>query len=229
MRPLSPRPVGRLAVVFAVLAAAVPAVPAAAQTHLGVPVEDLVTLRTTSLENTMLCGSDFQNLAFFRLQPDGSLESQPFVVPAGRALVVTDAEIVATPGNAVSTWSSETALSVGLKLPGQGETLLVSPVPILDDFSGSSTVLGADVHLTAGVVAGEGSELCAFARQETSGTTAVARVRSAMVHGYLTTPGQQGPSSVPAVGPAGLALLGGALALFGVAALRRRQGARPAA
>src|SRR5262245_61253527 len=83
---------------FPVPAVALAGEPAAAQvSHLGQDISDHVVLRDSTLAGraTDMCLSatvSFKDRAFFRVFPDGTQAADPFMVPAGRLLVITDVE-----------------------------------------------------------------------------------------------------------------------------------------
>jgi hypothetical protein len=87
--------------------------PAAAQiSHQGQDVSEHVVLRDGSLtgrfEAVCPATSSFKDRTLFRVWPDGTQASEPFLVPAGRQLVITDVE-----------WTVD-ALGTGLPLtPGE--------------------------------------------------------------------------------------------------------------
>ena len=71
--------------------------PASAQiSHQGQDISDHVVLRDGSLSSRdpLVCpfNASFTGRGLFRVLPDGTQASEPFTVPAGRQLVITDVE-----------------------------------------------------------------------------------------------------------------------------------------
>lgn len=154
-------------------------------THMGVPVSDHVTLNWASSGSTTACGSSGD--AFFRVLPDGQVESAPFVVPAGRSLVVTDMDAVVIAG-AGQTFPQGRVVQAVLTLASKFNTgvfmsHLSKGVVMTDATTGAVAVSST---LGAGFVVGAGQQICVRGDiRGAAGGFGFADVDTAAVRGYL--------------------------------------------
>jgi hypothetical protein len=119
-----------------------------------------------------------------RILPDGTRE--PFAVPRGRVLVLTDMQgIVSAHFPAVWTAShvGHVATLTAL-IQGVGETQYFEARAQLNQASVSGQLLPLEVHFQSGVVAGPGSIVCVRASVGKVNSSFIARAR-ARLHGYL--------------------------------------------
>ena len=164
-------------------------VPAAARISPQVrDITDYVVLRDGSFSGPVeaVCPltASFNDRALFRVLPDGTRASEPFTVPAGRNLVITDVE-----------WTVD-ALSTGLSLVpggtvrtrlqiGSGSTFnQVFFSRTVEVGSESGRITGSE-HLTTGVVVAPKTAICPASAEFTSSTVISARLLEIVLRGYL--------------------------------------------
>jgi hypothetical protein len=178
----------RLACVV-VAAVALTGAPATAQiSHQGQDINDHVVLRDGSLSGRYaddVCTSgSFKGKGLFRVSPDGTLESAPFTVPAGRLLVITDVEwtvsgttlgLSLAPGATVRT---RIALGNGLTLT----PVFLSKTVQVD--SGGVYVAGSE-QLTTGFVVAPSATICPSSVEFSSGVLISANLIEFVLRGYL--------------------------------------------
>jgi hypothetical protein len=174
-----------------VVAAVVAVEPAAAQiSHQGQDISEHVVLRDGSLtgrfEGVCPATASFKDRALFRVWPDGSPASEPFTVPAGRLLVITDVE-----------WTVD-ALAVGLPLT-PGETVrtrlqIGSGTTFNQVFLSRSVEVGSERgrvtgsdQLTTGFVVASNTAICPGSAEFNSATVKSARLIELVLRGYLIT------------------------------------------
>jgi hypothetical protein len=162
-------------------------VPAAAQISQGRDPSDYVVLRDSSFTGRVeVCPqtASFTDKALFRVGPDGALASEPFTVPAGRHLVITDVE-----------WTVD-ALSTGLSLIPGGTVRTRLQIGSGDTFNPvflSRTVevgpeggrITGSEQLTTGVVVAPKTAICPSSAEFTAGPSISARLLEIVLRGYL--------------------------------------------
>jgi len=170
-------------------AVAVAGQPAAAQiSHQGQDISEHVVLRDGSLTGRFeaVCPptASFKDRALFRVLPDGTRASDPFMVPGGRQLVITDVE-----------WTVD-ALATGLPLtPGAtvrtrlqiGSATTFNPVFLSRTVEVSSergSVSGSE-QLTTGFVVASNTAICPGSAEFSAGAVKSARLIELVVRGYL--------------------------------------------
>ena len=163
--------------------------PAAAQiSHQGQDISEHVVLRdgsqTGRFEAVCPATASFKDKALFRVWPDGTLASEPFTVPAGRQLVVTDVE-----------WTVD-ALATGLSLI-PGETVrtrlqIGSGMTFNQVFLSRSVEVGSErgrvsgsEQLTTGFAVGSNTAICPVSATFNSSTVKSARLIEIVLRGYL--------------------------------------------
>jgi hypothetical protein len=163
--------------------------PAAAQiSHQGQPISDHVVLRDGSLSGRGLpvCPptASFKDKALFRVFPDGTRASDPFTVPPGRQLVVTDVEWTVnglssgpslTPGATV-----RTRLQIGSDMTFD-QVFLSRTVEVGSE---RGYVSGSE-QLTTGFAVAPNTTICADSAEFGSNTIRSARLVELVLRGYL--------------------------------------------
>jgi hypothetical protein len=150
--------------------------------HLGVPLADHVMLAASTVASD--CGSA---KSFQRLQPDGTVVDGPFIVPAGRSLVVLDVDAVIVAKNAGNFTNGRTVLAT-IMPPSQVPTgvfmfQMTNGVTITNEITSAVAVSST---LGAGVVFGAGQQVCIRGDiRGFGGGFLDADVSNAMVRGYL--------------------------------------------
>ena len=148
--------------------------PAWAQTHLGVPASDFVTLE---LQSDVRGGCGDAKLEFVRTYPDGR-SSGPFRVSEGAILIVTDLDWHYFSGQP----QSLIALTLFVEdpaLPDKRQRAAESPARL-----GPDGVGGANVHWTSGFPVTAGRRLCVGLVNAPIGSPV--RLSKVLLHGYLT-------------------------------------------
>ena len=159
--------------------------PAAAQiSHMGQDITDHVVLRDGALSgrDPIVCNSaSFNNRGLFRVAPDGTLAADPFTVPAGRLLVITDVEwsvsatttgLPLTPG-----WTVRTRVQIG-----NGTTVFLSRM--IEVGAQGAPVYGSE-QLTTGFVVASNTPICPGAAELQSNTVISAKLLEMVLRGYL--------------------------------------------
>ena len=165
--------------------------PAAAQfSHQGQPIGDHVVLRDGSLSGRGLpvCPptASFKEKALFRVFPDGTRAADPFTVPAGRLLVITDVEWT------VNGLSGGTPLTAGATVRTR---LQIGSDMTFDHVFLSRTVevgsergyVSGNEQLTTGFVVAPNTTICADSAEFGSNTIKSARLIELVLRGYLIT------------------------------------------
>ena len=167
-----------------VVAVTLAGVPAAAQIK---DSGDYVVLRDSSFNGRVeVCPltASFTDKALFRVLPDGTRASEPFTVPAGRQLVITDVE-----------WTVD-ALSTGLSLIPGGTVRTRVQIGSGDTFnqvfmSGtvevgteSGRITGSE-QLTTGFVVAPKTAICPASAEFSSNAVISARLLEIVLRGYL--------------------------------------------
>lgn len=163
--------------------------PAAAQiSHQGQDVGDHVVLRDGPLTGRVdsICppSASFNKRGLFRILPDGTRASEPFAVPAGRQLVVTDVE-----------WTVD-ALSSGLSLTAGATVrtrLQIGSGSTFEPVFLSRTVLvgsersavSASEQLATGFAVAPSTAICPQATEFGASVLRAARVIEIALRGYL--------------------------------------------
>jgi hypothetical protein len=161
-----------------------------AATHIGtVSSSDLVTL-VSGYSGTNPCGGlSFSNRAFFRVWPNGTQGTSPFVIPVDKRLVITDVKWSAyggPGGTAPLDQGASLVFAIYLK-NSVNQNLVYSSAPIALNADNIIGKPGAIDHLTAGIVVGSGAAaICPSAGQSTQNWGAVLYVDQVVLHGYLT-------------------------------------------
>jgi hypothetical protein len=152
----------------------IPALFAGDVTHLGVPANDLVTLQViTGARNG--CGS--AKFDVVRVLPDGSSSADPFRVPEGRELIVTELDwyyFNGPPGAMVIL----SVLAENLRDSGKRSIVFQSPIRL-----GTDGVGGASERMTSGFGISSSSRLCFDVVNGTVGYPT--RLSKMLVRGYL--------------------------------------------
>jgi hypothetical protein len=164
----------------AALAAAGVAAPARAKTS----IKDHVMLRQLTGQDTVCSFGDFR-----RVLPDGTIETEMFVVPAGRALVVTDfvwSTIEDPPFSPPIAGLTIRAKLSSYSAPATGESLVYESEPVNVIQENVLGTPGAHSRLTTGAVVGAGRFLCTFAAAtQVGGAESTVAVGKALVYGIL--------------------------------------------
>ncbi len=146
-------------------------------THMGRLPQDHVMLHEFL---DPLCVGD-KGLA--RIFPDGAVDPTPFVVPPGKALVLTDVSVRVDENIA---WQAGDLVTASILLQGPG-----GKVDALEGRGGISAETAASgitfvqAHSNSGIVAGAGVRLCLRASIQRPGFGGVADTQFATVQGYL--------------------------------------------
>ena len=163
-------------------------VPAAAQISQGRDSSDHVVLREGNLSGRVEADcpltASFADRALFRVRPDGTRESEPFTVPAGRHLVITDVE-----------WTVD-ALSTGFPLIpggtvrtrlqiGSGDTFNQVFLSRTVEVGAESGRITGSEHLTTGVEVAPNTAICPGAAEFNSNAVISARLLEIVLRGYL--------------------------------------------
>lgn len=131
-------------------------------------------------------GCGLQESDFFRVQPDGTKENDPFRVPEGRLLVVTDVDswIADFQGSVPRPDNSSTYFTLALRHDygdGRITEYRVFRDEKRDDFQGR---LGDSVGMTTGFVVAPDTLICPHAQVNPTPDTDVLRLR-VILRGYL--------------------------------------------
>ena len=163
--------------------------PAAAQvSHQAQDISDHVVLRdgTLSGRTEAVCPptASFKGKALFRLLPDGTVASDPFTVPPGRQLVITDVEWTV---DALSTGLSLTAgASVRTRLQiGSGSTFTTALLSRTVEVGAERGAVSGSEQLTTGFAVGPGTAICPGSTEFGSNTVRSARLIELVLRGYL--------------------------------------------
>lgn len=164
-------------------------VDASAKTHFGQGLQSHVMLTWVAPGNQdTVCTP---NKEFVRLFPDGTISNEPFVVPQGQMLVVTDADMTFTPGLG-KTFQLGTVVYGMLSADPQKESTLVphrtAGVLITNQ---NSQAVAVSSNLGAGVLIGAGRQACVRAQSLSNlGGFIQFEVESASLRGYLISTSQ---------------------------------------
>jgi hypothetical protein len=173
--------------VFTALAVALS--PAAAVTHLVQPVAANHVTLVDGPSGPNPCGTlSFQNRSFFRVLPNATMSTLPFVVPQGRNLVVTDVEWSAY-GGPLGTVPLAVGTTLRLKIflvAGASSGQVFSSRGITLDANSAAGRPGSSEQLTAGFVVGPGVSICPYVYQETPSFGASVYIDGIILRGYLT-------------------------------------------
>ena len=163
--------------------------PAAAQiSHQGQDISDHVVLRDGSLGGRGLAvcppNASFKDKALFRVFPDGTRASDPFTVPPGRQLVITDVEWT------VNGLSQGPSLTAGATVRTR---LQIGSDMTFDHVFLSRTVqvgserghVSGNEGLTTGFVVAPNTTICADSAEFSSNTVRSARLVELVLRGYL--------------------------------------------
>jgi hypothetical protein len=174
----------------AVAAVALAGEPASAQvSHQGQNIIDHVVLRDGNPSgrgsSSDVCQSaSFKDKALFRVSPDGTQASEPFMVPAGRLLVITDVEwtVDATSGGFSLTpgWSVRTSVRIG-----SGATLTRVFLSRTVQVGAESAPVSASEQLTTGFVIAPNTAICPSSTVLQSNGFVTARLFELILRGYL--------------------------------------------
>jgi hypothetical protein len=176
---------------FVVVAAVGWAGEASAQiSHQVQDISDHVVLRDGSLSNRdpVVCplteSGSFKGKGLFRVFPDGTLASDPFTVPAGRQLVITDVEwtVASTLSNASLQpgWIVRVLLRIG-----SGTTFnLVFLARTVQVGSAGGLVQGSE-QLTTGFVVGPNTAICPGSAEQSSSSGIGTKLHELVLRGYL--------------------------------------------
>ena len=156
---------------------------AAAQMNATIVVDDVVTL-VRRLETGRPCTSEL-GFPADRVFPDGSQES--FVVPFGKALVITDLEGEITKKTAVA-WPVGSIGYLTATLTGATANQAVRARTAITADAASAGIATMKLHLQSGVVADSGAVICLKALVVSSTFVGTANVGTDVrLHGYLIT------------------------------------------
>lgn len=162
--------------------------PASAQiSHQGQDISDHVILRDGSLSSREpVCppSGAFKGKGLYRVFPDGTLASEPFTVPAGRQLVVTDVEW--TVGSTSQNLSLEPGWTVRVLLRiGSGTTFnLVFLARTVQVGPAGGSVQGSE-QLTTGFVVGPNTAICPGSAEQASNWSIATKLHELVLRGYL--------------------------------------------
>ena len=152
----------------------IPALSAGDLTHVGVPANDLVTLQVISGARNG-CGSTKFDVV--RLLADGTTAADPFRVPEGRQLIVTELDwyyFNGPPGAMVIL----SVLAENLRDPSKRNTVFQSPIRL-----GGDGVGGASERMTSGFAISSSGRLCFDLVNGTVGYPI--RLSKVLLRGYL--------------------------------------------
>jgi hypothetical protein len=139
---------------------------------------------------TNVCNNlSFQNRAFFRANPNGSVSSAPFRLATGQYLVVTDVEWSAY-GGPLGTVNLLQGKSLRLAIAltqGQTSTNVFFSRSITLDADTATGRPGSSEQLTAGFVVGSGATICPSVVQTTPSYGATSYIDEIVLRGYTTT------------------------------------------
>ena len=122
-----------------------------------------------------------QGIAHLELT-DRSVENQPFVVPASKALLIThfNWEVVAQPGD----WSAGQYLNVVVG-PNSGQFLLSTGTIITSDIASAANING-NVNINGGLLFHEGEPVCMFSTLQVGNVGASGpSLNGTKLHGHL--------------------------------------------
>ena len=159
------------------------------ETHMGVRASEHVRLGLVGRsENQSLCG--YSGATFSRTLADGTSEFAVFVVPQGKALVITDISAGAL-ANAASPWAVGQLvtidLSTGIRVGSSIGATLWQRTVVVDAEMAAAQRLWFNERVLSGVVYGPGQVVCSLIGlgfQGGSGTVSQTTLNS--LHGYLT-------------------------------------------
>ena len=156
-------------------------------THLNVPTGRLIHLKPRFAEsgNCVQSGSQFDMV---RVKATGDLADEPFVVPAGKQLIVTDITWYGRPRDNASFTPGRSLLARVLVYPSSAPTSLrevhrTPPVMLTD--ATTSSLLGSSQSLISGLRIAEKNGMCLSVIAIGVNITSFHRVHSATVLGYL--------------------------------------------
>jgi hypothetical protein len=161
--------------------------PAAAQTHMGQSWKEHVNVQFFAgggrADVCPVGGRDIATLAMYRILPDGA--TQPFVVPAGKLLVVTDFNVTAANGG---TGTVKQSLHLSLSVIGPGKTS--GPIVYRSSFHLAADLVSSLYSLTgqslSGLVVSEGVSICPSVRIEDGSTQGIGlSITAGNYRGYL--------------------------------------------
>jgi hypothetical protein len=163
--------------------------PAFAATHLEQPNTGTHVTLVAKPSGPNVCGTlSFQNRAFFRVFPNATTSSTPFVVPQGRYLVVTDVEWAGYGGvlgtNPLSVGNT-LILKIFLALGSSSAQVFRSRGITLDATTAAGRP-GTSEQLTAGFVVGPNVTICPAANQEAPTFGATVYIDEIILRGYLS-------------------------------------------
>jgi hypothetical protein len=165
--------------------------PAEAQiSHQGQDISDHVTLRNGSLSDRgpALCPStaSFKDKALFRVFPDGTMASDPFMVPSGRQLVITDVEWnvdrLASGYPLVAGFTVRTRVAIGNATTVN--TVFLSRTVQVGSERGA---VSGNEQLTTGFVVAPNTAMCPTSASFGSNVVQSARIVELVLRGYLIT------------------------------------------
>jgi hypothetical protein len=159
-------------------------------THLGQDVDDHVTLIAREHKRAPNCNTaSFKNRAFFRVSPEGEVESTPFKVPKGRVLVVTDVEWTAYGGpNGTNDLVANRTLTLTIHV-GNNSQIADNPAVFASSLTIDSAAMGGrpgkSEYMTAGFVVGANTRICPHVSQLEPSFIATVHIDRAILRGYL--------------------------------------------
>lgn len=155
-----------------------------ARGHLNVPAADHVVLVWVAVGLSTACGSSSKE--FRRLRADGSFDSDAFVVPAGRTLIVTDANavVVAGAGNFFPQGRAVHAAVMHAEHYGSSLYPYATPGVTITDATTGAVAVGSS--LGAGFAVAAGKQICIRGDIRSAAAGFVdANVTTASVRAYL--------------------------------------------
>lgn len=168
------------------LAVLVPA-GAAAQTHMGVASADQVMLISGGALDPEPCSLSFKGRALFQLHPDGKKDTEPFVVPEGRVLVVTEVEWGAFVDSSLAGYTLN--LSISLTSPENWYHTLFKSSSVTVPYKGSID-LGTSDQLTDGFLVKDVSKMCLSTSATDGSGFVVVEISEIVLRGYLMDEGK---------------------------------------
>ena len=179
------------AIAAVLLAVGLGVLPAGASTHLLQPTaaEHVVLTSKILAGGSKDCQSgSFEDMALFRVFPDGSLSAGPFTWSSRYHLVITDVEWQAIGVKfPLQTGRVATLKIFLLNGPNKLPVFLSRPVPI--DQTMVTARPGSSEQLTAGFAVASGTSICPVAVQEDANSIFVISLATLVLRGYLVPAG----------------------------------------
>jgi hypothetical protein len=158
-------------------------VEAKSDSHLGQKIQDHVMLVADFVpEEQAPCPGLFAQKDLFRVFPDGTQSSDPFRVPNGKILVITD--VAWSVFDEDNLFDAGSMVLVGITIGNQGPVVFESSV-FVPEGAGAPQTVRKNESLTAGFPVGENGVVCAFAYLHINSLVTSQSVGSLYLRGYL--------------------------------------------